>query len=234
MRRFVCLVLCIALMMFASGVSASAAQVLKLKTDEWFTADNWDKEHVYKLTVTADAILTCEWKDSISMLICNLYEEPECVTKRGYIGGHTSKNGSESIAVSKGVYYVQVFTSTSYADKQVKFTLARAVNKKNYCRSKALALSSGKTVKIAQTVDHCYNRWYKITLNQRKKVTVKTNKSSSVSLYDPKLKTIECTRNDKSLVTNDKLKKGVYFIRVSYWPSGVYLRGGEYITIKWN
>ena len=233
MKRFICLVLSLALlMMFASGASASAASVPSLKKNQWFTLSNSTND-IYKLKVNVDTILTCSWKGADGQVWCTLYADPERETRMGDFYD-SSARGSQGLALSKGVYYVEVFQMGRSGNAKVKFTVQRAVNKKNYCRTKALALAARKTVKIAQTVDHCYDRWYKITLKEKKKVTIKTNSTMHVGFYDAKLREIECTKTATTFVTQSKLSKGDYFILVTGVPENVNTLGGEYITISWK
>jgi len=140
------------------------------------------------------------------------------------------------IVLSKGTYYIQMYDYADNPSSQVKFTVKKATFKANYCRAKATVLKAKQTEKIYQTPDHCYVRWYKITVPKKKTVTINTNDEQAeyVTLYDSKMHAVECTEGSRTIITEDKVPKGTYYIRVSYSDYDIGDHRGQYITVKWH
>ena len=149
----------------------------------------------------------------------------------------TKKTWTTKVALEAGDYYISFYNVA-----KAKVTLPAAVNKANYCRSKAISLASGKAVTIVQTPDIDYNRWYKISLTKAKVLKLTSNKSVYVTVFNAK--GAKCplgsyNSSTKSCTTNNKLTKGTYYICVHannfYSSTGsAYDKKGEYVVMKWS
>ena len=148
-----------------------------------------------------------------------------------------TSSGSETVALTKGTYYIQMYAHNDKPSIKIKVTVQKAVNQSNYCRAKAVTLKPNKTVRIAQTSNYCYDRWYRITLNRKKAVTITTNEymAQYITLYDSRMQEVAYTSGSRKVISEDPIKKGTYFIRVispGYYNVGEYV--GSYMTLSWN
>lgn len=243
MQRTVALVLALVVVMavFSTGAfAADSYRVETLKKGVWYKlpyVENTDK--IFKLALSADSIITVNWKGNKSgQAIVFFYPNTKCDNEIKYCIFDNGLTGSEVIALTKGTYYIRMYDHQEKSTAQVKFTVQKAVNQNNYCRAKAVSLKPNKTVKIAQTADYCYDRWYRITLNSKKTVTITTNEgeADSIRLYDSKMKKIDCTSGSRKVITEDPIKKGTYFIRVMSPNDYDYVGEctGTYLTLSWN
>jgi len=243
MKRFQrSLALLLALMMILTAFSATALaatsyKVATLKRGTWYKLPD-DVTTVYKLVLAADSIITTNWKNATEESYIFFCKDSKCTNRVFEIIGDNVENNVDVVSVVKGTYYIYMETYADNPKVQVKFTVQKAANKANYCRAKAITLKRNQLVKIAQTPHYCYSRWYRINLTKKKTVTITTNegKGSYIQLYDSKMKRISCAYGDRTVITEDPIKSGTYFIRVnsseSYYEMGEYT--GDYITFKWK
>jgi len=177
MQRTVALVLALVVVMAAFSTCALAAdryRVETLKKGTWYKVPYEDKANtIYKLALSADSIVTVNWKgNKTGNANFDIYTDQKCNNNVRYCIDDDKLSGSEIYVFTKGTYYIQMYEDQVYEDQgrptsQVKVTVQKAVNQSNYCRAKAVSLKRNKTVKIAQTSNYCYDRWYRITLNSK-------------------------------------------------------------------
>lgn len=243
MQRTVALVLALVVVMavFSTGAfAASRYRVATLKEGTWYKVRSSDYANtIYKLALSTDSIVTVNWKGNKSGEACSyLYTNTKCDYSIADFIDYGAPSGFNTIALAKGTYYIRMYEYEDRPTTQVKVTVQKAVNQNNYCRAKAVSLKPNKTVKIAQTADYCYDRWYRITLNSKKTVTITTNEemADNIRLYDSRMQKIDCTSGSRKVITEDPIKKGTYFIRVMspgyYGYVGEYV--GSYMTLSWN
>lgn len=196
---------------------------------------------LYKLTVPVDKYLrltiTPVTKDYVSSSVSIFTRNSNIKSYRvATLYGESTKTWKDYVALASGTYYL------SFDDvAKAKVELLAAPNKANYCRSKAIALESGKTVTIVQTPDTDYTRWYKITLTKAKKLKVTSNHIINLYIFDKngaKINTDNYNSSTKSETSSTKLAKGTYYIRVNasnfYYSGNAYEKKGDYITMKWS
>ena len=240
MQRTVALVLAMAMVMAAFSTAAFAADrynVETLKKGTWYKIPNYDNiKTIYKLALSADSIITIKRKGNDSGAAYVLfYTDKKC---DGSSINDDYYSGTEIFSLAKGTYYIKMYDDWSeYTNMQVKITVQKAVNQSNYCRAKAVSLKPNKTVKIAQTSDYCYDRWYRITLNTKKTVTITTDEHMAgyIRLYDSRMQKVTCTSGSRKVITEYPVKKGTYFVRVispDDYDVGEYV--GTYMTLSWN
>lgn len=238
--RVVVLLLVVACVLGSVTAFADSYRVATLKKDTWYKLSVRDKAFtVYKLNLTADSIVTVQWKNNTagegSVYLCT---DKSCDDSIYSFVESSEVKGSGTIALSRGSYYFRMFEWDDKPHTQVKITAQKATNQDNYCRARAIALQPNKVVKIAQTPDYNYSRWYRIQLPQKKTVTITTNdeKAEYISLYNSKMQYVSCASGSKTVISEDPLPKGTYFIRVTsfgrYDSINEYV--GSYITMKWN
>lgn len=241
LHRTVALVLTLVVVMAAFSTCAFAAdsyRVETLKKGTWYKVPYYDNiKTVYKLVLSTDSIITVNRKGNNSgEAYVMFYTDKKCT---GYGFNEDYSSGTDILVFAKGTYYIKMYDD--WAEKpntQVRITVQKAVNQNNYCRAKAVNLKRNKTVKIAQTANYCYDRWYKITLNSKKTVTITTNEEMAdrIKLYDSRMQKIDCTSGSRKVISEDPIKKGTYFIRVmspnDYDYVGEYT--GTYLTLSWN
>jgi len=239
MQRTVALVLALVVVMAAFSTGAFAAsryRVATLKEGTWYKVRSSDYANtIYKLALSTDSIVTVNWKGNKSGEACSyLYTNTKCDDSIAGFIDDEAPSGSAAVGLAKGTYYIRMYEYEDRPTTQVKVNVQKAVNQSNYCRAKAVNLKPNKTVKIAQTADYCYDRWYRIALNSKKTVTITTNEEMAecITLYDSRMQEIDCTSGSRKVITEDPIKKGYYFIRVRAYSVGEYV--GTYITLSWN
>jgi len=239
MQRTVALVLALVVVMAAFSTGAFAAdsyRVETLKKGTWYKVPSYNKvKTIYKLSLSADSIVSVNWKGNESgEASLTIYTDKKCENSVRNCIDYEKPSGSYMIALTNGTYYIRMSEWEDRPTTQVKVTVQKAVNQNNYCRAKAVNLKPNKTVKIAQTADYCYDRWYRIALNSKKTVTITTNEEMAecITLYDSRMQEIDCTSGSRKVITEDPIKKGYYFIRVRAYSVGEYV--GTYITLSWN
>ena len=243
MQRTVALVLALVVVMAAFSTGALAAdsyRVETLKKGTWYKLPSGSSDNtIYKLALSTDSIVTVKWKgNKTGEAILYFYPNTKCDDYIKHCIYDKEPSGSEMVPLTKGTYYIQMYEYKEEPTTQVKVTVQKAVNQNNYCRAKAVSLKPNKTVKIAQTADYCYDRWYRIRLNSKKTVTITTNEGNAdyIRLYDSKMQRVDCTSGSRKVITEDPIKKGTYFIRVmspdDYFYVDEYV--GTYITLSWN
>ena len=95
--------------------------------------------------------------------------------------GHRSVySGLIYIPISKGTYYC----SWNCDNNQMKYQFIKVKQKKNYTLTKAAQLKKGKKEVVCQTPMYNYSRWYKIKLTKEQKITVKTNLTFPIIIFD--------------------------------------------------
>ena len=217
-RNLLILALVLMLLCSAPSMAASPNRVKTLKTNTWFNIPNTDSADNYKLKLNADSIVTFSWRRCTDYVGLILNDSPSGGGYLYQIEAFTAK-GSQAIALSKGTYYIAVeqVGPDDEPPAQGKFTVEKAVNQKNYSRSTAISLASGKTLKIAQTPANSYDRWYKIKLNKTQVITVATNAGNGkrVTIYNAKGRKLACKTSSRETVTKSKYKAGTYYIRVA-------------------
>lgn len=238
MQRTVALVLALVVVMAAFSTGAFAAnryRVATLKKGTWYRVPSSDYANtIYKLVLSSDSIVTINRKGYNGETYIPFYTDKKCDGSSINYDYDYMNSDTEIFSLVKGTYYIQMYEYGDRPTTQVKFTVQKAVNQNNYCRAKAVSLKRNKTVKIAQTADYCYDRWYRITLNSKKTVTITTNEgmADNIILYDSRMQKIDCTSGSRKVITEDPIKKGSYFIRVRAYSVGEYV--GTYITLSWN
>ena len=250
-RFFKALGLALALIMLLSmltGPALAAAKVKTLQKGRWYTLPpQGGIDGLYRLKLGADSIVTVHWKGvsdwaGLRVLSRASYSHGLCDASI-----HTTR-GSASIALARGTYYLAMehVGPEDAPSAGMKITVKKPVNRANYSKGSAAALAAGKTVAIAQTLDHSYDRWYRIRLKKRQSVTVSTplGYSNCVSLLTAGLRTVGVSRSDTRLKSKKSLAAGTYYLRVKppkyFEPfNEFYLVGedpllGNYMTLRWK
>ena len=172
--------------------------------------------YLYKLTVPSESLLTVTIKEKDESVQFDIYKDKEFKKFYQAVYGPAS-SGKEYLGLEKGTYYIRFWDD----DVTVKFTLTpeKNINKDNYCAGRARSLKSDTWAEIANTPKRTYTRWYKISVPKRKTVKVSTGPIDgagyAITMYDAKMRKISVTSSAKYVVTNKKLDKGTYYIRVS-------------------
>ena len=157
-------------------------------------------------------------------------------------------NETVKIPVDKGIYYVQFGHTVRYKGEenkarktgQFRYKFTRVKPTENFSPAKAETLSANKKVTVCVTQEYAYSRWYKISLPEKRKITIWGPQfdENDVTVYDSDLNYVETKQSGKNKrVTKLTQEKGTYYIRVfnddniEYddipVPSGLY-------TLKWK
>ncbi len=116
--------------------------------------------------------------------------------------------------VDKGIYYI--YAGKYSGGTKFKYTYIKAPAETNYIRSKATLLKKNTRKQIAHTWKYNFNRWYKIRLTAKQKVTINVIDRLKAALTDSKGRKIETNRytneNGYRLVSEKALAVGTYYI----------------------
>ena len=193
---------------------------------------HWDT--VYKLIIKKDSIMTISWVNNTAGLAIKLYSDKNCTDEFSTIYAISGpKKGRACRALGKGTYWITFSDlSDNYEQSRAKFKLdiEASVNRPNYCAAKAISLASGKTIKIAQTPFHRYDRWYKIKLDKKKQIKIVTTYGGPdyVYIYDSDLNYIDTMNGSTTRITEKKQPKGTYYICVDSQYNI------DYLEFKWK
>ena len=91
-----------------------------------------------------------------------------------------------------------------------------------------------KKIEIAQTKTDNYDRWYKIVLNKKERITISGNfrqYEMDFYLYDSNFNEIRCTKKDGIFETDGKQPRGTYYLVVRN-PVYTLLEQGKYYCLS--
>jgi hypothetical protein len=164
------------------------------------------------------------------LLIQNTLKKKSFHTDDAYIYGYDQK--TYYFVLPGGTYYV-------YADRpvKIKWSFIKAANPSNYSRGNAKKLASGKKERIVFNTGQEYDRWYKIVLNKKKKITINhialdvrnygegAGIHTGLEIYDKDGNQIKYTYSkDGKSVKTSSIPAGTYYLQVSMlefmsnWP----------------
>lgn len=118
------------------------------------------------------------------------------------------------LGLDKGAYYLMAPEKVKF-----KYTITKRTFGGNYSRAKASSLAKNVKRNVTQTSLHNYNRWYKIKLTAKQRVTVWTNTGFYVDIRDSRGRWISAT--------TQKATKSMRIISEKILPAGTY-----YIIMK--
>lgn len=147
------------------------------------------------------------------------------------------------MAKSKGSFYFCAGKGSTYfsmydwkGTTKAKFTVTpqNKINTDNYKKANAMSLSPNKWVKVAQTPNYEYTRWYKVVLNEMQEIVVNTNEGGGdfIRILNSNSRSVPIARGSKLVMTEDLLPAGTYYIIVGGYYDDYDTRG--YIRFKWS
>ena len=239
--RVIALLLSLVLLFSAVGgmtaVAATASyKVYTMKADTYYKTDNYRTEvkKVYKLAIEKDSIVKITWSGSPSSIYILITKDAKAEkrVKSYYVD---KKSGTETLALAKGTYYFNAEVSSSDVVGKYKVNVTAIKDPGNYCIAKAAALKAKTKITLTQTDNYDYNKWYKITLSSKKKISVETNGYGYyIDIYNSKYERLKVSTGSNLTVTEKAQAKGTYYIRVSGYSLYATDYGpGQYITMKW-
>lgn len=222
------------LMIILSTCQVSAKKINKtinLKQNKWVklkktkykkVKKGYDKYfYFYKMSNPGEGYITLSFQKEKNSNECDI----EVLRKRGGKYHFTGVGnlmfrfpikGPVIIPVSKGNLYLR-----SWTDIKVKWKYTKIEQPSNYLPEKAISLKKGKKVKICQTPDYNFNRWFKIKLTKKQAITIV---GDSVEVFDENFLSYDTHDvgefDDYSTdpwskytqVTDDKLEPGTYYL----------------------
>lgn len=237
----------ITLLVFLPVSAFASYKYEALKFNKWYKVSNeLNKLTIYEIQVSSDTVIIIQWKD---------YDRSECwgngsICKDkkcekeivSFLGNTENSSGKRGIVLYPGKYYLKMYLEDG-KKTQVKISkkATSTINKQNYCLQNAITLAKNKSVEFAQTKKNCYNRWFKIVLTKRQKISIVSNRSIyRCDIYDSKLNDIMCEGKGDELndyhieTTNKKLPKGTYYICFTLYNISDILDYGYYYNLYWK
>ena len=250
-HRTLALLLAALLLLGALPATALAAtKVENLKKGHWYNLWNAiDRTVYYRFTLYSDSIVKISCRNVRDWAGFSLCTGPTHNKSIGELSVYDGKSTS-CAALPKGTYYFsmsyEVERESGDPTPQACVTVEKAVNKPNYSKGKAIALAANKTVRIAQTANNSYSRWYKLRLNRTMPVTIKAQYgyTDSIVLYNSASAKVKCSRTYNRVKSKSSLKPGTYYIEVKvpreydestgFYQTGYSKRMGHFITVQWS
>ena len=242
-NRLISISLIVVLLIAFSSIAQASSNPVPLKTGMWYSLKDEYPSTVYKLTITDNAVVKINLKGNINGEIRIAFHTDEKCNQEIYSTSYLhEEKGVEMFSLSKGVFFILMENNAGVDGVKAKIVVQSALDQGNYKKLKAASLKANKLVYVVNTPDCCYTRWYKIKLNKRKRITVCTNDDHAdrITIYNTKMNRIKCAVGDKSIISENSVEAGIYFIRVVPFPPfySAYLLDEEYVgdctTIKWK
>ena len=187
----------------------------------------------YKISVPGDGYITFDLKknghSSISFSLFHGLKD----TDEFYWFSSSRKKERLLIPVSKGSFYV-----SDHEKNGIRWKFTRVKAGSNYSPEKASALQAGKKVKICQTPDYNFSRWYKITLRKKQPVTFWAEKGEQVKIYDEDFTNYSVEHAGSGSLkyfTSNSLEPGTYYLCMNRedWHNS-YEYEFYYTTLCWK
>ena len=174
---------------------------------------------------------------------------------RTYIGVYTDKNlskyvasiypstasGKQFYALQKGTYYLDMYEGGQYwsgtptAKVKITSTPASSINKDNYCRKKAQTITAKKWVKVVQSPNYEYDRYYLIKLTKTQKINIDVPAGSTYNFYiyeGKTLNSVSLSRGKQTITSENKYAAGTYILVIRAGSFNTY-RLGDFYQFKW-
>ena len=237
-RKFAALLLAVLLLVASLPVAALADsyKVQNLELNQWYSLQS-SSNTIYKLKATGDTVLSFNWKNikSNTSSSIRLYSDRTCNDQIA-VEWIDAASGSSAFVLYSGTYYIQMYDEKESGKVRFSTKSASAINKPNYCMSKAITVKAGKKVTIAQTKKENYHRWYRIKLPKTQAITFEGVKQYDFdfTLYDRNLNEISCSYRDNAYVTQGLQPKGTYYMEVDRAYTSELAQKGQYISFSWK
>ena len=238
-RKFFVLLLATLLLLAALPLAGLAAsyKVQALELNQWYNLGEYSGDMtIYKLKVTGDTIVSFSWKGIKpgNWSYMHLYRDKACNDSIGGYDISGTSSGSGGFALYTGTYYIQMYDEKEWGKVLFSTKKAAAINKPNYCISKAVTIKAKKKVEIAQTRKNNYTRWYRIKLNDTQSITFSGLSEYNFTLYDRNLNKISCSDRGGVCVTEGLQPKGTYYLEVDRAYLSDLMQKGQYTVFSWK
>lgn len=150
-------------------------------------------------------------------------------------------SGKQFYALQKGTYYINMYEGSQYwsgtptAKVKIASTPASSINKDNYCRKKAQTITAKKWVKVVQSPNYDYDRYYliKLTKTQKINIDVPAGDTYDFRIYEGKtLNSVSLSRGKQTITSENKYAAGTYILVISSGSFNTY-RTGYFYQFKW-
>ena len=214
------MLLCLMIVLSTSQVwAARVCKPINLNQNKEVTqkADKKKKKkyysYYYKLSVPGDGFITLslqKGKKTGNRLSYGLYKKPGDI--RPIYSNSIAVKGKADIQIpmGKGIIYLR----TTIGSK-VKWKFTKVTPPSNYAPDTAMSLKKGKKVTISQTPQNSYDRWFKVTLTKKQRITFWAEAENLVDVYNEDMEKCDVERaGSQSLkyYTSDSLKAGTYYL----------------------
>ena len=239
-QKHLALLLTAMLLLAALPVAGLAAsyKVETLKLNQWYKLQEYSSDMtIYKLRVSGETIVSFSWKGvktNSNYSGVRIYHDKTCNDSIGYEDIDDTSSGSSAFVLYSGTYYIQMYDGKESGKIRFSTKKASAINKSNYCLSKAITVKAGKKVEIAQTRNNNYYRWYRIKLSKTQTITFNGIRKYDFTLYDSNLNTLSCSNRDDVCVTEGMQPKGTYYLAIERSDVSYLKQKGDYIAFSWK
>ena len=238
-RKFFVLLLATLLLLAALPLAglAESYKVQTLELNQWYNLEEYSRDMtIYKLKVTGDTIVCFNWKGIKPETWSNihLYRDKTCNDLIDGCDISETSSGFGGFVLYSGTYYIQMYDRKESGKVLYSTKKTAAINKPNYCVSKAVTVKSGKKVEIAQTKKDNYTRWYRIKLKDTQSITFSGLSQYDFTLYDRNLNKISCSDRGGVCVTEGLQPKGTYYLEVDRAYLSYLMQYGKYTVFSWK
>lgn len=224
---------------------ANAATTFKTFNDGSVVTLKREGKVYYQYTLAEDSLVELKFSYNYSFKAnIVIYSDKEMTNQIYYMyDTYEYTNSKAYIPLVKGTYYINMcegdmyYLGTPETKVKISSTPVSSINKNNYTRNKAIQLASNKWVKIVQTPDNEYCRWYKITVPQTQKVTfdIASGEYYFINLINIKNgKYYNMNMSGREFVTQNRVSAGTYYVYVHPYPilslyEPSYFSGNPYV-----
>ena len=216
MKRIFCVFMMIVFVLtFVSPTSIADAYTKSITEGEWTNAHS--ENDYYKVVVGGEGYITLTSKSDDGVAYYEILNSKKHeFSDHTYVDGGYDGNRTIKVAVSKGTYYIHYFGDESNDTACVKYTFTSIKQPTNYCKGKAITLKAGTKKKIYQTPKYGFNRYFKIKLGTKRRISVYSE--SNIFIFNSKGKDLDTDTSftdDGNVLkyrTTKKLPAGTYYI----------------------
>ena len=206
-----------------SGKSAKNDEIETMVSGKWYKAKltQW-----YRFKLSKDSIVTFSWKNNSKdkPIGLGIFTDEKEKWVMG-ISREDVKSATESFAITKGSYYLNVSSNFGGSDVEglelgkMMINTSNLNDKKNYCPARAVALNRNKKYTCASTPQNQYPiYWFKIKTTKRQKITITSSSSLSCDILSTDFSKYYNTDNygSNKKITRDTLPAGTYYLRIHH------------------
>ena len=226
---FTGVLLCLLMVLSASQVrAADVRKSITLKQNKEVTLKAIERKkktnyhYYYKLSIPGDGFITLTIRGKSGTRFCYyLFRKLSKASSFCFDAFVVKGKTAIQIPMDKGTVYLSA--TQGY---KVKWKFTKVAVPSNYSPDTAMSLKKGKKIKVCQTPKYSFDRWFKVALTKKQRITFWAEAGRQVSVYNEDLdETYDVERaGSQSLkyCTSESLEAGTYYLCMSEMDNTSY------------